>query len=144
MRTRSIALVASLLLPLASAAGDDEIVIGMPSVDARHPYHAALQKHAEEEAQRLGARIVATDCYNDPFQQTSDLLDFVKQGVRGIVLVPMPGVTPAIDATVKAGIVVATVGDRADTDKLLLQSGPDNVEVGRLAAVAAVAVAALG
>ncbi len=77
---------------------------------------------------------MATDCYNDPFQQTSDLLDFVKQGVRGIVLVPMPGVTPVIDATVKAGVVVVTVGDRADTDKVLLQSGPDNVEVGRLAA----------
>jgi ribose transport system substrate-binding protein len=134
MKTTSLAVVAFLLLPASSTGADETIVIGMPSADANHPFHATLQKQAEEEARSLGARIEATDCFNDPFQQTSDVLDFAAKGVKGILLVPMPGVTPAIEAAVKAGAAVVTVGDRADTDQVLLQSGPDNLEVGRLAA----------
>ncbi len=142
MRTTPVAVVAALLLPLASAragsnqlaAAGETIVIGMPTVEAAHPFHATLQKNAEDEARRLGAQLDITDCFNDPFEQTSAILDFIARGVKGIVLVPLHDVTPAMEAAAKAGVVVVTVGDRANTDKVLLQSGPDNVEAGRIAA----------
>ncbi len=142
MRTMPVAALAALLVPLAparagsdrTAASDGTIVIGMPTVDAAHPVHAALQKHVEDAARGLGAQLDATDCLNNPFEQTNAILDFVAQGVKGIVLVPLHDVTPAMEAATKAGVVVVTVGDRANTDKVLLQSGPDNVEAGRMAA----------
>src|SRR5512142_931598 len=105
MRTMQVAAVAALLLPLASAragsnptaAADQTIVIGMPTVDARHPFHATLQKSVEDEARGLGARVDVMDCFNNPFEQTNAILDFVANGVKGIVLVPLHDVTPAME-----------------------------------------------
>ncbi len=142
MRAMSLGVIAALLLPLASArAGPDRtaaageaIVIGMPTVDAAHPVHATLQKTAEDEARGLGAQVEVTECFGNPFEQTNAILEFVARGVKGIVLVPLHDVSPAMEAATKAGVVVVTVGDRANTDKVLLQSGPDNVEAGRIAA----------
>ena len=41
---------------------------------------------------------------------------------------------PAIEAAVKAGIPVATVDRKANTDKVLVHVGADNVQGGRAAA----------
>ncbi len=142
MRTPPVAVVACLLLPLVparggtveTAAADEPMRIGLPSVFTGSHYHAALSRAAQDEALKLGARVEVTNALGDPLQQRNDLDDLVAQGVRGLVLSPMPGVTPAIEGAVKAGVPVVTVDTRADTDKVLFHSGVDNVEVGRLAA----------
>jgi len=142
MRMARFAVMVALLGPLAparggateTAASDEPLLIGMPSVSAGHPVHLALYKGADEEARKLGARLVVADAMGDPVKQSNDVKDLVAKGVRGIVISPMPGLTPAIEDAVKAGVTVVTVDNKADTDKVLFHSGVDNAEVGRMAA----------
>ncbi|MEI6387708.1 MAG: substrate-binding domain-containing protein, partial [Spirochaetota bacterium] len=61
---------------------------------------------------------------------------FVAQKVDGILISPMTtdSLVPAIEAAVKAGIPVATVDRKANTNVVLIHVGADNVEGGRAAA----------
>jgi ribose transport system substrate-binding protein len=56
--------------------------------------------------------------------------------VNAILISPMTvdSLVPSIEAAVKAGIPVATVDRKANTDKVLVHVGADNVEGGRAAA----------
>ncbi|HET6437333.1 MAG TPA: substrate-binding domain-containing protein, partial [Anaeromyxobacter sp.] len=114
MRMMAAASVVGLLLSFLAlqgratevAAQDEPVLIGMPSVAAGHPVHLALSKGAEEEARKLGARLVTTDAYGDPARQSKDVRDLVARGVRAIVISPMAGLTPAIEEAVQAGVTV--------------------------------------
>ena len=117
-----------------TAAADEPTLLGMPSVDMRHPFHAALYREGAKAAEHFGAKLVLADSQGYANNQTKNIKDLVAQGVRGIVISPMPGVEFAIDDAVRAGVPVATVDNVAKTDKVLVHAGVDNVEVGRAAA----------
>jgi ribose transport system substrate-binding protein len=61
---------------------------------------------------------------------------FVSQKVDGILISPLTedSLVPAIEDAVKAGIPVATVDRKANTNAVLIHVGADNVEGGRAAA----------
>jgi ribose transport system substrate-binding protein len=134
--------VGLLLLPVSAldgpnelAATGDPILIGMPAITLQQEFHAALKNEAEKAAAQLGARLVVLDSQGSPGKQSDDIGNLVATGVRGIVMSPMSrGVVAAIEAAVNAGVPVATVDTKADTDKVLVHVGIDNVEAGRMAA----------
>jgi ribose transport system substrate-binding protein len=127
-------LAATLLPPLARAAGP--IKIGMSVPGLQFPFFVTMKNEADKAAAKLGATIVFADAQNDSSKQASDIENFVAQKVDAILISPMTvdSLVPAIEAAVKAGIPVATVDRKANTDVVLAHVGADNVAGGRAAA----------
>ncbi|MFO8043254.1 MAG: substrate-binding domain-containing protein [Alkalispirochaeta sp.] len=138
-----LTIVVLLLVPLgAFAAGrgetaeDGEIVVGMSVPGLQFPFFVTMRDEAEEAAEELGARIVFADGQNDSAKQTSDIEGFISRGVDAILISPITvdSQVPVMERAVEAGIPVASVDRKADTDDILVHVGADNVEGGRAAA----------
>ena len=134
MKKALIALLAATALPQVAQAAP--IKIGMTVPGLKFPFFVTMKNDAEKAAAKLGATIVFADAQNDSSKQASDVENFVAQGVQGILISPMTvdSLVPAIEAAVKAGIPVATVDRKANTDAVLVHVGADNVQGGRAAA----------
>jgi ribose transport system substrate-binding protein len=139
----SLIVVASLLIPIGvfasgqkQADANKEIVIGMTVPGLQFPFFVTMKNEAEAAAAKLGVKIVFNDAENQSSKQMTAVENFVAQGVKGILISPMTtdSLVPAIEAAVKAGIPVATVDRKANTDAVLVHVGADNVEGGRAAA----------
>ncbi len=129
-----LALLAATFLPqMASAA---PLKIGMSVPGLQFPFFVTMKNEAEKAAAKLGATIVFADAQNDSAKQTADVENFVAQKVDAILISPMTvdSLVPAIEAAVKAGIPVATVDRKSNSDAVLVHVGADNVQGGRAAA----------
>jgi ribose transport system substrate-binding protein len=134
MKKVFFALLAAAVLPQgAHAAG---LKIGMSVPGLQFPFFVTMKNEAEKAAAKLGATIVFADAQNDSSKQASDVENFVAQKVDAILISPMTvdSLVPAIEAATKAGIPVATVDRKANTDEVLAHVGADNVAGGRAAA----------
>ena len=137
-----VALVLALLVPaFGFAAGrrdaaDGTIRIGMSVPGLQFPFFVTMREEAEAAAAELGATIVFADALNDAAKQASDIENFIAQGLDAILISPMTtdALVPVIEQAVAAGIPVATVDRQANTDRVLVHVGADNVEGGRAAA----------
>jgi ribose transport system substrate-binding protein len=144
MKKHLFVLFVGLVLPLASgfgsetkmAAADRQIVIGVSVPNVYFPLFARMKDGAEQAAATLGVKVLVADGQWDLSKQTGGVESFVAAGVQGIVVWPVPfgSLVPAIEAAVKAGIPVATVNTRTDTDKVLFHVGSDDAQGGRAAA----------
>ena len=135
MKKALVALLAIALLPQgAQAAG--ALKIGMSVPGLQFPFFVTMKNEAEKAAAKLGATIVFADAQNDSSKQASDVENFVAQKVDAILISPMTvdSLVPAIEAAAKAGIPVATVDRKANTEAVLAHVGADNVAGGRAAA----------
>lgn len=129
-----IALLAATFLPqLAQAA---PLKIGMSVPGLQFPFFVIMKDDAEKAAAKLGATIVFADAQNDSSKQASDIENFVTQKVDAILVSPMTvdSQVPAIEAAIKAGIPVATVDRKSNSEMVLVHVGADNVQGGRAAA----------
>jgi ribose transport system substrate-binding protein len=129
------------LIPCALFAGGSgeqskQITIGMTVPSLQFPFFVIMKSDAEAAAAKLGAKLVFVDAQNDSAKQAAAVEGFVAQKVNAILISPMTvdSLVPAIEAAVKAGIPVATVDRKANTDAVLVHVGADNVEGGRAAA----------
>lgn len=120
----------------AKEGGGGEILIGMTVPGLQFPFFVTMKNDADAAAAKLGVKIVFVDAQNDSAKQAAAVEGFVAQKVKAILISPMTvdSLVPAIEAAVKAGIPVATVDRKANTDKVLVHVGADNVEGGRAAA----------
>jgi ribose transport system substrate-binding protein len=127
-------LAAIVLTPAARAAGPLKIGLSVPGL--QFPFFVAMKDEADKAAAKLGATIVFADAQNDSSKQASDIENFVAQKLDAILISPMTvdSLVPAIEAAAKAGIPVATVDRKANTDAVLVHVGADNVQGGRAAA----------
>jgi ribose transport system substrate-binding protein len=133
-----------LLIPLAAfasgtregAAGGGMTQLGFTVPGLQFPFFVTMKSDADAAAAKLGASLVFVDAQNDSAKEAAALEGFVAQKVKGILLSPMTvdSLVPAIEEAVKAGIPVVTVDRKANTDKVLVHVGADNVEGGRAAA----------
>lgn len=113
---------------------DRPLFIGMPVV-TQLPFQVAVKDEAERVAKRLGAQLLVAESQGWPGWQDYFIGSLPAQGVRGIIVVPVDrSVAHGIEAAVDAGVPVATVGERVNSDKVLVHVGMDNAEAGRLAA----------
>jgi ribose transport system substrate-binding protein len=95
-----------------------------------------MKTAAEKTAANLGVKLVFVDAQNSSMKQASDLETFVAQKVNGILVSPVTAdlLVAAIQKAVAAGVPVATVNRKANTDKVLVYVGADFMEGGRTAA----------
>ena len=136
-----IGCIALLMLPVAVFAGgtkeaSGQIVIGLTVPGLQFPFFVTMKNDADAAAAKLGVKLVFVDAQNDSAKQAAAVEGFVAQKVSAILISPMTvdSLVPSIEAAVKAGIPVATVDRKANTDKVLVHVGADNVEGGRAAA----------
>lgn len=115
---------------------DGQIVIGMTVPGMQFPFFIIMGEEAQAKADSLGVKLIIHDSQNQSSTQMSAIENFIAQKVDGILISPMTtdSQVPAIEAAVAAGIPVATVDRKANTDKVLIHVGADNVEGGRSAA----------
>jgi ribose transport system substrate-binding protein len=87
------------------------IVIGLSNQTMAGTFPVGLAKGAQQEATKLGIKLVVLDSKGDVQKQGSDMQDLVAQKVSGILIVPnSPGPAQAmVDQAVAAGIPVASV-----------------------------------
>lgn len=130
-----LAVLAATFLPQFAHAADP-VKIGLSLPGLQFPFFVTMKNDAEKAAAKLGATIVFADAQNDSSKQASDIENFVAQKVDAILVSPMTvdSQVPAIEAAAKAGIPVATVDRKANTDMVLVHVGADNVQGGRAAA----------
>jgi ribose transport system substrate-binding protein len=133
-------LAAALLSPVALFGGGNTekgpITIGVSFVDLNYPYWIPMKTAAEKTAANLGVKLVFVDAQNSSMKQASDMGTFVAQKVNGILVSPVTTdlLVAAIQKAVLAGVPVATVNRKANTDKVLVYVGADFMEGGRTAA----------
>jgi ABC-type sugar transport system substrate-binding protein len=129
-------LVLGLGLPGCRPAGQKQIVIGMTVPSLSHPFFVCLKKHVEDEAQKLGVKVITTDAEDVSAKQMSIVEDFIVQGVDGVLMAPIgaEALTPAVEALNRARIPVATVDRKVAGGDILVHVGADNVVGGRAAA----------
>ena len=113
--------------PNTTATPSKHIVIGLSNQTMAVTFPVALAKGAQEEADRLGVKLIVLDSKGDVQQQGSDMQDLIAQKVNGILIVPnSPGPAQAmVDAAVAAGIPVASVHGTVGT-------GPTDVPYSKL------------
>lgn len=131
----AIAMLIAALVP-ATVFAQKQIVIGMTVPGLQFPFFVTMKQEAEAAAAKLGVKLVFIDAQNASDKQMAAMENFVAQKVDGILISPLTSdsLVPAIEDAVKAGIPVATVDRKANTDKVLIHVGADNVEGGRAAA----------
>jgi ribose transport system substrate-binding protein len=130
-----ILLAALVLLPLAAFAAP-RTTIGLTLPGLQFPFFVTMKNDFDQLAAKLGVTVVYIDAQNNSANQVAAVETFVSMKVNGILISPMTvdSLVPAIEAAAKAGIPVATVDRKANTDKVLVHVGADNVEGGRAAA----------
>jgi ribose transport system substrate-binding protein len=131
-----LVLVAIMLVPFAAFGQTKQIVIGMTVPGLQFPFFVTMKQDAETAAAKLGIKIVFIDAQNASDKQAAAIENFIAQKVDGILISPMTtdSLVPAIEEAAAAGIPVATVDRKANTNKVLIHVGADNVEGGRAAA----------
>jgi len=141
MKRKVLVLLAVLMvLPLMVFAGGGTeakgITIGLTLPGLQFPFFVTMKNDFDTMAAKLGVKVVYIDAQNDSDKQVAAMESFISQKVKGILISPMTtdSLVPAIEEAVKAGIPVATVDRKANTDKVLVHVGADNVEGGRAAA----------
>jgi ribose transport system substrate-binding protein len=113
--------------PNATATPSKHIVIGLSNQTMAVTFPVGLAKGAQQEADRLGVKLIVLDSKGDVQKQGSDMQDLIAQKVNGILIVPnSPGPAQAmVDAAVAAGIPVASVHGTVGT-------GPTDVPYSKL------------
>ncbi|MGA2066473.1 MAG: substrate-binding domain-containing protein [Thermoguttaceae bacterium] len=137
-KTAALLLTAALAIPGCRPAPPEhkEIVIGLTVPSLSHPFFVCIKKHIEDEARKLGVKVLATDAEDVAAKQMAIVEDFIAQGVDGVVMAPIGAevLVPAVESLNRAGIPVATVDRKVAGGDVLVHVGADNVEGGRIAA----------
>jgi ribose transport system substrate-binding protein len=123
-----------------------QVVIGLSNQTMAVTFPVGLAKGAQQEADKLGAKLVVLDSKGDVQKQGSDIQDLIAQKVNGILIVPnSPGPAQAmVDSAAAAGIPIASVHGTVGTgpatvpyDKLSFTINEDADQLGHLEATLA-------
>jgi ribose transport system substrate-binding protein len=104
-----------------------QIVIGLSNQTMAVTFPVGLAKGAQQEADKLGVKLVVLDSKGDVQKQGSDIQDLIAQKVSGILIVPnSPGPAQSmVDSVAAAGIPIASVHGTVGT-------GPTDVPYSKL------------
>jgi ABC-type sugar transport system substrate-binding protein len=138
-------LVILMALPIAVFAGGQGetakpaggmLKIGLTLPGLQFPFFVTMKNDFDQMAAKLGVEVIYIDAQNDSSKQVAAVESFISQKVNGMLISPMTqdSIVPVIEEAVKAGIPIVTVDRKANTDKVLVHVGADNVEGGRAAA----------
>ncbi|MDX6427928.1 MAG: ribose transport system substrate-binding protein [Streptosporangiaceae bacterium] len=118
---------ASSMPTAAGPTASKQVVIGLSNQTMAVTFPVGLAKGAQQEADKLGAKLVVLDSKGDVQKQGSDIQDLITRKVSGILIVPnSPGPAQAmVDSVAAAGIPIASVHGTVGT-------GPTNVPYNKL------------
>jgi ribose transport system substrate-binding protein len=104
-----------------------QIVIGLSNQTMAVTFPVGLAKGAQQEADKLGVKLIVLDSKGDVQKQGSDIQDLIAQKVSGILIVPnSPGPAQSmVDGVAAAGIPIASVHGTVGT-------GPTDVPYSKL------------
>jgi ribose transport system substrate-binding protein len=134
--TRSLCLGAALAFgACAKGADTGRPVVGVTLLTEAHVFYQDLKRGLQQAADSLGVglRIVAGEW--DLARQTSQVQNFITQGVDAIVIAPVDsrGIVSAVEEANRAGIPVFTADIAAASGGVVSHIASDNVQGGRLA-----------
>ena len=112
----------------------DSCTIGMTQINQTATFFTQMNEGAQEAADELGCELTIANANNDSARQSSDIENFVSQGVDGIIVVAIDvnGVGPAVDAARDQDIPVVAIDAQLDNVDTFV--GVDNEAAGKEAA----------
>lgn len=118
----------------APAAGGD--VIGLAISTQNNPFFVSLKQGAEEEAKKLGLKLVVVDANDDSGKQAAGVDDLLQQKVKVLLINPTDSEAAAASVTRanKAGIPVISIDRSVKGADVASHIASDNVAGGKMAA----------
>ncbi|MGO0576934.1 substrate-binding domain-containing protein [Ornithinimicrobium panacihumi] len=106
----------------------------MTQINQTAIFFTQMNEGAQEAADELGCELTIANANNDSARQSSDIENFVSQGVDGIIVVAIDvnGVKPAVDAARDQDIPVVAIDAQLDNVDTFV--GVDNEAAGKEAA----------
>ncbi|HHT9120550.1 MAG TPA: substrate-binding domain-containing protein [Candidatus Hypogeohydataceae bacterium YC41] len=133
--SKNILLFCTLVLCVATSLGakKSECIVGVTLL-TRDVFYQELEKGMQEEAKAKGIKLRIQSAEKDLNLQTTQVENFVVQGVDALVICPVDstGLETAIDRAKKAGIPVFTADIRAKDASVVCHIASDNRQGGRL------------
>ncbi|MEV0809714.1 substrate-binding domain-containing protein [Micromonospora sp. NPDC050200] len=126
--------------PAASSGGQTaaggKCVIGMTQINQTAAFFTQMNEGAQEAAKSAGCELNIANANNDSAKQSSDIENFVTQGVSGIIVVAIDvnGVLPAVKAARNKGIKVVAIDAKLEEGSVETFVGVDNEKAGKEAA----------
>ena len=114
----------------AATGGSDGCTIGMTQINQTAVFFTQMNEGVEQAAAEAGCEITIANANNDSARQSSDIENFVAQGVDGIIVVAIDvnGVMPAVEAAQGEGIPVVAID--AELEGVETFVGVDNEAAG--------------
>lgn len=120
--------------PTTGEAGEaaDECVIGMTQINQTATFFTQMNEGAQEAADAAGCELQIANANNDSAKQSSDIENFVSQGVTGLIVVAIDvnGVLPALDQATQQGIRTVAIDAQLDEGSVDTFVGVDNEAAG--------------
>jgi len=119
----------------ARNAGSSRYTLGVTLLTEEHPFYRELKAALVEECEAKGIKPIILSCGMDLPTQTSQIENFITQGVDAMVVCPADsaGIAGAIRKANAAKIPVFTADIAAQGGKVVSHIASDNVQGGRLA-----------
>jgi len=130
------ALAASSLVLAACGGGSDSADggcdIGMVQINQTAAFFTQMNEGAEEAAAANGCTLTIANANNDAAKQSSDIENFIAQGVNGLIVVAIDveGVLPAVAQAREAGIIVVAIDAQLAEGSVETFVGVDNFKAG--------------
>ncbi|MCC8191191.1 MAG: substrate-binding domain-containing protein [Planctomycetes bacterium] len=119
-----------------AGGGERELVLGVSVIGVTSPYSRDMLEEMEQQAAKLGLRLVSRDAGFALETQQAVIDDFVRQRVAMILVAPVDAehVVPHLEKAGRAGIPVMTIDTAAAGYPVVSHCSSDNAAGGRLAA----------
>lgn len=119
----------------APAGGKKQFTIGVTLLTEEHPFYRELKAALIDECKARGIKPTILSCGMDLSTQTTQIENFITQGVNAMVVCPADsaGIAGAIRKANEAKIPVFTADISAEGGKVVSHIASDNVQGGKLA-----------
>ncbi|WP_250505573.1 substrate-binding domain-containing protein [Bowdeniella massiliensis] len=111
--------------------GSESCTIGMTQINQTAIFFTQMNEGAQEAAKEVGCEVSIANANNDSARQSSDIENFVSQGVDAIIVVAIDvnGVKPAVDAARNQNIPVVAIDAQLEDVETFV--GVDNETAGK-------------
>ncbi len=133
-----MAMFVVLTLPVMAKGNDKEPVttIGMSISTLNNPFFANMKEAAQQQAKKMGYKIVVLDAQNDATKERANIDDLLQRGIGVLIINPTDSdaAKVAVQMVIKKGIPVVSVDRAVNGVEVATHIASDNVAGGALAA----------
>lgn len=114
----------------ASDGKSKQLTIGFVTINQEAYFFTESIRGAQEQAKKMGAKLVVQNPNNDPVKQNNEIENLVNQKVDAIIVdsIDTKGVIPAMKEAANAHIPVISIDAIVKSDAVSTQIGVDNAE----------------